>query len=51
MDPRASMQFYFADADALPNYSILLGASSLSIVAIYPLMKRVTYWPQAVLGM
>jgi 4-hydroxybenzoate polyprenyltransferase len=30
--------------------SILLGASSLSIVVIYPLMKRITYWPQAVLG-
>ena len=36
-----------------PHYhaSILLGASSLSLVTIYPLMKRVTYWPQAVLGM
>ncbi|THH05014.1 hypothetical protein EW145_g5109 [Phellinidium pouzarii] len=32
-------------------YSILLGASSLSVVAIYPFMKRVTYWPQAVLGL
>ncbi|RDB22624.1 4-hydroxybenzoate polyprenyltransferase, mitochondrial [Hypsizygus marmoreus] len=32
-------------------YSILLGASSLSVVAIYPLMKRMTYWPQAVLGL
>ncbi|KAI9447808.1 4-hydroxybenzoate polyprenyl transferase [Lactarius indigo] len=32
-------------------YSILLGASSLSLVTIYPLMKRVTYWPQAVLGL
>ncbi|KAH9062181.1 UbiA prenyltransferase family-domain-containing protein [Lactarius vividus] len=31
--------------------SILLGASSLSLVTIYPLMKRVTYWPQAVLGL
>ena len=31
--------------------SILLGASSLSVVTIYPLMKRITYWPQAVLGM
>jgi 4-hydroxybenzoate polyprenyltransferase len=30
--------------------SILLGASSLSVVTIYPLMKRITYWPQAVLG-
>ena len=30
--------------------SIFLGASSLSVVAIYPFMKRVTHWPQAVLG-
>jgi 4-hydroxybenzoate polyprenyltransferase len=30
--------------------SILLGASSLSLVVIYPAMKRVTHWPQAVLG-
>ncbi|KAJ3342350.1 Para-hydroxybenzoate--polyprenyltransferase, mitochondrial precursor (PHB:polyprenyltransferase) [Gonapodya sp. JEL0774] len=32
-------------------YSIVLGASSLTLVATYPLMKRVTYWPQAVLGL
>jgi len=32
-------------------YSILLGASSLSVVTIYPAMKRVTHWPQAVLGL
>ncbi|KAG0296487.1 Para-hydroxybenzoate--polyprenyltransferase, mitochondrial precursor (PHB:polyprenyltransferase) [Dissophora globulifera] len=32
-------------------YSILLGASSLSLVATYPAMKRITYWPQAVLGL
>lgn len=32
-------------------YSILLGAASLSVVTIYPLMKRVTHWPQAVLGL
>lgn len=31
--------------------SILLGASSLGLVIIYPLMKRITYWPQFVLGM
>jgi len=35
----------------LNTYSILLGASSLSLVTIYPLMKRVTHWPQAVLGL
>ncbi|KAG6336341.1 hypothetical protein ID866_2736 [Astraeus odoratus] len=32
-------------------YSIFLGASSLSVVTIYPFMKRITYWPQAVLGL
>lgn len=32
-------------------FSILLGASSLSLVVVYPLMKRVTHLPQAVLGM
>lgn len=32
-------------------YSILLGAGSLGLVVIYPLTKRVTYWPQLVLGM
>ncbi|SAM79572.1 related to COQ2-para-hydroxybenzoate--polyprenyltransferase [Ustilago bromivora] len=31
-------------------YSIILGASSLGVVVLYPLMKRVTYWPQLVLG-
>lgn len=31
--------------------SILLGASSLGLVIVYPLMKRVTNWPQFVLGM
>ncbi len=32
-------------------FSILLGASSLLVVAVYPLMKRITYWPQFVLGL
>lgn len=32
-------------------YSIALGASSLALVGAYPLMKRVTYWPQAFLGL
>lgn len=32
-------------------YSIVLGASSLGVVIIYPLMKRITYWPQLVLGL
>jgi len=32
-------------------YSVYLGASSLSLVVVYPFMKRITYWPQAVLGL
>ncbi|XP_066601489.1 4-hydroxybenzoate polyprenyltransferase, mitochondrial isoform X2 [Prorops nasuta] len=32
-------------------YSIILGASSLGLVIIYPLMKRITDWPQLILGM
>jgi 4-hydroxybenzoate polyprenyltransferase len=32
-------------------FSIGLGIASLALVAIYPLMKRVTSWPQAVLGL
>ena len=31
----------------LNPYSQLLGASSLALVAAYPLMKRITGWPQA----
>ena len=30
---------------------MILGASSLALVVTYPLMKRVTYWPQLVLGL
>jgi 4-hydroxybenzoate polyprenyltransferase len=33
------------------QFTIWLGISSLAIVAIYPFMKRITYWPQAVLGL
>lgn len=32
-------------------YSIMLGASSMLLVVVYPLMKRVTYVPQLVLGL
>ncbi len=32
-------------------FAIAVGAGSLIIVAIYPFMKRITYWPQAVLGL
>lgn len=36
---------------ALPPFAILLGLASLLIVALYPFAKRVTYWPQIVLGL
>jgi 4-hydroxybenzoate polyprenyltransferase len=32
-------------------FTIVLGAASLILVAIYPFMKRLTYWPQLVLGL
>jgi 4-hydroxybenzoate polyprenyltransferase len=35
----------------LNQFSIMLGAASLLLVALYPFMKRVTYWPQLVLGL
>lgn len=38
---------------SLPNveYCFWLGAASLPLVGLYPLMKRFTNWPQLVLGM
>ena len=35
----------------LNTYSQILGASSLGLVVAYPLMKRITGWPQAFLGL
>jgi len=32
-------------------FTVLTGAASLLIVVVYPFMKRITYWPQAVLGL
>jgi len=32
-------------------FTIKLGIASLALVALYPLAKRVTWWPQAVLGL
>jgi 4-hydroxybenzoate polyprenyltransferase len=32
-------------------FTIWLGIASLAIVAVYPFMKRFTYWPQVVLGL
>jgi len=33
------------------DFTIALGIASLLIVAVYPFMKRITYWPQTVLGL
>ena len=33
------------------RFTVVLGIGSLAIVAIYPLAKRVTWWPQIVLGL
>jgi 4-hydroxybenzoate polyprenyltransferase len=33
------------------RFAIAAGIASLAIVAIYPFMKRFTYWPQIVLGL
>jgi 4-hydroxybenzoate polyprenyltransferase len=36
---------------AFNRATILLGVLSLALIFTYPLMKRVTYWPQAFLGL
>lgn len=32
-------------------FTIMLGVASLGLIAIYPFMKRITWWPQAWLGL
>jgi len=32
-------------------FAVITGVASLAIVAVYPFMKRITYWPQIVLGL
>src|SRR5205823_4506530 len=32
-------------------FAIAIGVASLAIVAVYPFMKRITWWPQIVLGL
>ena len=34
----------------LPLPAVLVGFASVPLILVYPLMKRVTWWPQAVLG-
>jgi 4-hydroxybenzoate polyprenyltransferase len=36
---------------SLPPTAVLLGVASLALVAAYPFMKRITWWPQAWLGL
>lgn len=33
------------------RFTVILGVASLAIVALYPLAKRITWWPQFVLGL
>lgn len=33
------------------GFAIIIGALSLALIFPYPLMKRITYWPQAFLGL
>ena len=33
------------------HFTIYVGLASLAVVAVYPFMKRITYWPQIVLGL
>ncbi|MCC7305489.1 MAG: 4-hydroxybenzoate octaprenyltransferase [Alphaproteobacteria bacterium] len=33
------------------RFTFLLGVCSLPLIAVYPLMKRITWWPQAFLGL
>ena len=41
----------FAVLISFNRFTIAFGIASLAIVAIYPFMKRITYWPQIVLGL
>lgn len=40
-----SLQFHYSPV------SVPLGVGALALVAVYPFMKRITYWPQAWLGL
>src|SRR6202161_1903282 len=41
----------FAVLISFNGFTVGLGVASLAIVAVYPFMKRITYWPQIVLGL
>ena len=33
------------------RYTVITGLASFSVIVVYPFMKRITYWPQIVLGL
>jgi 4-hydroxybenzoate polyprenyltransferase len=33
------------------RFTVYVGLASMSVIVIYPFMKRITYWPQIVLGL
>jgi 4-hydroxybenzoate polyprenyltransferase len=33
------------------RFTVYVGLASLAVVAVYPFMKRITYWPQIMLGL
>src|SRR4029077_16270699 len=41
----------FAVLITFNGFTVALGIASLAIVVVYPFMKRITYWPQSVLGL
>jgi 4-hydroxybenzoate polyprenyltransferase len=41
----------FAVLITFNRFTVALGIASLAIVVVYPFMKRITYWPQIVLGL
>jgi 4-hydroxybenzoate polyprenyltransferase len=41
----------FAVLISFNGFTIALGIASLAVVAVYPFMKRITFWPQIVLGL
>ena len=58
VSPRNAALFLVAQALAglavlqqFNRYTVMCGFASLGVVAIYPIMKRNTYWPQIVLGL
>ena len=42
---------YLQVRNSMTQLTSILGAASMGLVIIYPVCKRCTYWPQAVLGL